>query len=283
MGAEVSQQIPQQGVNQDVSGNVYRDDRMCSSSEDESQAVILSQHLKLADWEKAGIRIHDPNSTTRNQMSNMHFSDYSLYPDRFAQTENPQSGRRGSLSSDPSSSISPSPSNLQPPQNTISKYNFKIRTNSVSESNPEPPEPMPGSNRPRSSSYSSSKLYYFDFSLIPDKDPNCTFDEQQRTSDVKTRRRLYSAGDLENPPSGGNGVTNPSHPATGPPVIKVTEQPTIKEEDERVKPPKANTVPPRKRKTSAPPRFCFFDYSMIPDKDPRWTQKPNRDIEVKKV
>ena len=46
-------------------------------------------------------------------------------------------------------------------------------------------------------------------------------------------------------------------------------QPTIKEEDERVKPPKANTVPPRKRKTSAPPRFCFFDYSMIPDKDPR--------------
>ena len=68
MGAEVSQQLPQQAVNQDGSGNVYREDRMCSSSEDESPAVTISQHLKLADWEKAGIRIHDPNSPTRNQV-----------------------------------------------------------------------------------------------------------------------------------------------------------------------------------------------------------------------
>jgi hypothetical protein len=44
---------------------------------------------------------------------------------------------------------------------------------------------------------------------------------------------------------------------------------TIKEEEERPKPPKPAEVQPRRRKTSAPPRFCFFDYSMIPDKDPR--------------
>ena len=46
-------------------------------------------------------------------------------------------------------------------------------------------------------------------------------------------------------------------------------QDTIKEEDERPKPPSGSSIPPRKRKTSAPTRFCFFDYSMIPDKDPR--------------
>ena len=58
------------------------------------------------------------------------------------------------------------------------------------------------------------------------------------------------------------------------PVIKLTDHETIKEEEDRPKPPNPTEIPPRRRKTSAPPRFCFFDYSMIPDKDPRWDSNP---------
>ncbi len=55
-------------------------------------------------------------------MNNIHFSDYSLYPDRFAQAEHPaQPVRRNSLTSDLSSTLHP---HTAVP---ITKYNFKIR------------------------------------------------------------------------------------------------------------------------------------------------------------
>jgi hypothetical protein len=45
---------------------------------------------------------------------------------------------------------------------------------------------------------------------------------------------------------------------------------TIQEEETLAKPKPQKSAPPRRRrKSSLPPRFCFFDYSMIPDKDPR--------------
>ena len=63
------------------------------------------------------------------QLMHTHFSDYSLYPDRFSDQEpsSSQPIRRNSLSSDPSSSASNSSSNHPHNSVPISKYNFRIR------------------------------------------------------------------------------------------------------------------------------------------------------------
>ena len=61
MGNEVSHPFPASGRgddHQDPSGNVvFRGDENCAM-----------QHLKLADWEKAGIRLHEPIPFNKNQV-----------------------------------------------------------------------------------------------------------------------------------------------------------------------------------------------------------------------
>ena len=96
------------------------------------------------------------------------------------------------------------------------------------------------------------------------QDPNFTLDERRP---VTGRRRLYSTGDVVEVMKEESEAASSMTPPIQIPVIKLTDHETIKEEEDR---PKPRDIPPRRRKTSAPPRFCFFDYSMIPDKDPRY-------------
>ena len=124
------------------------------------------------------------------------------------------------------------------------------------------------------------------------QDTNFTLDE--RSPGVTNRRRIYSTGDVDavanalnegsvtaaTPadamPAKSAAAATPVTPAASqaPLTIRVANPATITEEEDRPKPPNPTEIPPRRRKTSAPPRFCFFDYSMIPDKDPRWDSNP---------
>jgi hypothetical protein len=73
---------------------------------------------------------HELRHHRRFQLNNPHFSDYTLYPDRFANPESSagQPIRRNSLSSEPGSSVAQSPP-LHGPYTgmPITKYNFRIR------------------------------------------------------------------------------------------------------------------------------------------------------------
>lgn len=162
-----------------------------------------------------------------------HFSDYSLYPDKFDPAQ-----RLLKNQIDQHQSL-PTPSGL------ISKYNFRIRRSSESDDtgdHNEIPDLLPDHKAPRARSLSTSKMYYFDFSLLPDKDPHCAQDELC-TKDTA--------------------IGSPQAPS----IIFEEEQPTA---------PSINEISgstsrkiKRMRKNSEP-RYGFFDYSMIPDKDPRF-------------
>jgi len=171
-----------------------------------------------------------------------HFSDYSLYPDKFDKS---QKLLRSHI--DQHQSL-PTPSGL------ISRYNFRIRRSSESDDteHSEIHEPIPEqrpeqrAHRARSLSQSNSKMYYFDFSLIPDKDPHCAQDE------ICTKQGKVSES---LPPS----------------IIieeNMTEPPTSPCQEENPGPISSRKMK-RTRKNSEP-RYGFFDFSMIPDKDPRF-------------
>ncbi len=57
------------------------------------------------------------------------------------------------------------------------------------------------------------------------QDPNRTLDERSGPGDARARRRLYSAGDLDSPKQE---TANTVKPKVQPPVIKVTDQETIR-------------------------------------------------------
>jgi len=164
-----------------------------------------------------------------------HFSDYSLYPDKFDQS---QKALRNQI--DQHQSL-PTPSGL------ISRYNFRIRRSSESDDteHSEIHESIPEQKAHRARSLSNSKMYYFDFSLIPDKDPHCAQDElctkQGKVSESLPPSIIIEENLTEPPPSC----------------------------DEKNNPGPSSRKMKRIRKNSEP-RFGFFDYSMIPDKDPRF-------------
>ena len=112
--------------------------------------------------------------------------------------------------------------------------------------------------RPRS--FSNSKMYYFDFSLIPDKDPQNVYDQKKEQS--QKRQRLYSMGDI--PAAGGDSSNN-----------RVQQQ--------KVPEVKITTGDDSQPKTRTEAKFGFFDYSMIPDKDPRMFRRSNSKENDKKV
>jgi len=159
-----------------------------------------------------------------------HFSDYSLYPDKFDQHK-----MHRSLSVTPHSPHEMKTGTSLPANNAglMTKYNFKLRRNSESDHHETSESLAPSENTDayRSRSLSNSKMYYFDFSLIPDKDPHCVIDE---------RKKHYS--DEKALPTVREGTSAPVQTTT--------------------------SASKRSRKTSES-RFGFFDYSMIPDKDPK--------------
>jgi len=167
-----------------------------------------------------------------------HFSDYSLYPDKFDQS---QKLLRNHI--DQHQSL-PTPSGL------ISRYNFRIRRSSESDDteHSEIHDPISESKAHRARSLSNSKMYYFDFSLIPDKDPHCAQDE------IYTKQRTVSE-------------------SLPPPIIieeNLTEtQPTPCDGEN----PTSSSRKMKRTRKNSEPRFGFFDYSMIPDKDPRFYAK----------
>ena len=163
-----------------------------------------------------------------------HFSDYSLYPDKLDQHKLKM--HRSLSETPPAKNMDMNVGTSLPATGFISKYNFRLRRNSESDHH-ETNESLATSAETegvRARSLSNSKMYYFDFSLIPDKDPHCVIDERKKhQSDDKAL-------------------------------------PTVKEGCSSTSAPPASSieVPKRARKTSEG-RFGFFDYSMIPDKDPK--------------
>jgi hypothetical protein len=215
-------------------------------------------------------------TTPEKRSADAHFSDYSLFPDRF----NPALKYQRSTSMTPvGGSFAPAPGTSLPSSvSMISRYNFRLRSNSSTEREVAPPiSPSSveggasggseaGSDslssqqqlRPRSQSHSSKRMYYFDYSMIPEKDPNYVYDHQrsydQRREKPIHRPRLYSTGDIPINKSQDDITTKI-------PQLVITEEPSTK-----VGKAQHHT---KARKNSGP-RYGFFDYSMIPDKDPRF-------------
>lgn len=326
MGDTVSQHLPPDGVSGGLPG---------SAATTKRDTALDETLMKLADWEKATEELAKKqedlkldlnnkdaaasnNSEESNKMNKSksdygHFSDFSMFPDRFntaasKKKESPGSTGSGSGQShfsdysmfpdrfngaDGKRSEGNTPAGSTPggsTSNIISKYHFRLRSASNSESDrkSEPPTSSSstssnnnpsgtdtlsaeGGSRPRACSHGSSKLYYFDFSCIPDKDPNCTLDEQKRN--YRPRQRLYSTGDLPTHKE----ETSAKKPPTGLPSVVITE------EESKVESTAPKNVPHQRRRKTSEPRFGFFDYSMIPDKDPRFFNpaKNDKGVDVK--
>lgn len=204
----------------------------------------------------------------KSHSSYTHFSDYSMFPDRFNDRKSKPKPILGRMSHSQSSteasevgsgSGEPNPfptefetkalanhSSVPASSGLISRYNFRLRRASESY---DPNEVEQANHQTRARSLSNSKMYYFDFSLIPDKDPHCAQDECKRQKRdflqlPKAAREILAEESMLR--QGGSSVPS--------------QDSALEAETSRAK---------RIRKTSEP-RFGFFDYSMIPDKDPRF-------------
>lgn len=132
---------------------------------------------------------------------------------------------------------------------------------------------VPAQIRPRSSSY-SGRFPFFDFSMIPDKDPHFTNgDHQQAVAKGQRPPRVRRTSSTSS-----NGSHSSDHVAQanvvnvvvpdGSSVVAaaLTMAATTPDRPEQPPPPPAQ---PKSNKAHNAPRFTFFDYSLIPDKDPR--------------
>lgn len=182
--------------------------------------------------------------------SDDHFSDYSLFPDKF----NDQQCRiKRSVSTVPSEQAGTS---LPATSGFLSKYSSRLRSSSVSESehgndNFSPPS-SGGGDEPRPRSLSNSRMYYFDFTMIPDKGGNFTYDERKRHRFDGINKQDW----LKVPQVIPEGSSVPS---------SLPAQSSMEDIAQKVK---------RSRQASEPrDRFGFFDYSNYPDKDPKCFNK----------
>ena len=114
------------------------------------------------------------NSDYHHHGSDDHFSDYSLFPDKF----NDKCRLKRSVSTAPSE---PGTS-LPAASGFLSKYSSRLRSSSVSESEHGndnfSPSSSGGGDEPRPRSLSNSRMYYFDFTMIPDK--GFSYEERKR-------------------------------------------------------------------------------------------------------
>ena len=129
--------------------------------------------------------------------------------------------------------------------------------------------------RPRSSSY-SGRFPFFDFSMIPDKDPHFNNEGSgQEMRPGQQQQRVRRASSTASTSSSTASTVNVSVPdgssvvaaaltmaASSPPPPPV--QPSSTQGHQAV----VESSKPVKTPQNAP-RFTFFDYSLIPDKDPR--------------
>jgi len=166
------------------------------------------------------------------------FADFSLFPDKFdnSNMKKSKSGLPADIKSGPAASSLPA--------GFLSRY--RMRSASATDQDIkadadhlERDNLSPDAARPRS--LSNSKMYYFDFSMIPDKDPNFVIDGRKKENLLK----------IPEEKCGGSSVPCSSLP-----------QNSMEDVAQKAK---------RVRKTSE--QFGFFDYSMIPDKDPKCFKK----------
>ena len=166
------------------------------------------------------------------------FADFSLFPDKFDNSNMKKS--KSGLPADIKSGTAAS----SLPAGFLSRY--RMRSASATDQDIkadadhlERDNLSPDVARPRS--LSNSKMYYFDFSMIPDKDPNFVIDGRKKENLLK----------IPEEKCGGSSVPCSSLP-----------QNSMEDVAQKAK---------RVRKTSE--QFGFFDYSMIPDKDPKCFKK----------
>jgi len=245
----------------------------------------------ISQFKQAGLVKHIPdlakieehgNGEGKGKFSNQsfpHFSDYSMFPDRF----NGKSSPKAILGHSPPNEGSGSPhphfsdytfypdkfdrsqkiirnqidqhQSLPTPSGLISRYNFRIRRSSESD-DVDPSEIhdlIPDQKSHRARSLSTSKMYYFDFSLLPDKDPHYTQDELS----MKQKQ-----------------IGSPQSPSI---IIEETsgEEPCRNQKPEPAEPIIGEKRKMKRVRTNSEPRYGFFDFSMIPDKDPRFFSRSN--------
>jgi len=246
-----------------------------------------------------------------------HFSDFSLFPDKFG--ANPIKRRHPSNGSSITEEVPsipctpPSTPNITTPLQSIKESFFRTRALSYDPERDAAKEdiisksPSIGNGdingskiendnqlsiRPRSSSYGGGKRNqrhkgvhaertpFADYTLFPDKDPKCA----TNTSELKSEKvmRNDEVSRKKTPPSKLSTVSGQ------PPTVIITPD-NIDYINSAVLIASALTAEANKQsryddkqriameernnnnnvKKSAQPRFNFFDYSMIPDKDPR--------------
>jgi len=166
------------------------------------------------------------------------FADFSLFPDKFdnSNMKKSRSGLPADIKSGPAASSLPTGflSRYRNRSASATDQDIKADADRLERDNL-----LPDAARPRS--LSNSKMYYFDFSMIPDKDPNFVIDGRKKENLLK----------IPEEKCGGSSVPCSSLPKN-----------SMEDVAQKAK---------RVRKTSE--QFGFFDYSMIPDKDPKCFKK----------
>jgi len=262
-----------------------------------------------------------------------HLADFSMFPDKFSTaTSGGGASAARQIPSDKRVTPATPPST---PLSTLATSFFRTRAASTSEADERRQkqekelaarngEMFPGNGnnsnkattsdsltvpeasfRPRSSSY-SGRLPFFDFSMIPDKDPHFDGDREiqggaGRRSSVASQASSVASqtGSVAGSPpttdnkaagktaqhkpnnSGGGIIAKPDGPSLV--AAALTMAATRPEAPKPPSPPSHESPKPVKPAAAAQhggssPRFTFFDYSLIPDKDPRaFAPKNGRD------
>lgn len=234
-----------------------------------------------------------------------HLADFSMFPDKFSLAPPPSSQLqlpRSRHSSSGNSCGQDDPTTPTTPLSNMANSFFRSRASSASEAmerrTNEPKvtkdpssstshsaavsncaeedslgqqlqvPPAAASFRPRSSSY-SGRFPFFDFSMIPDKDPHFEQDKsQQRVRRASsTSSTTSSSHDLQ--PSNVNVVVPDGSSVVAAALTLAASSP----DPPPPPPPRPAEAKQQQPSSKAPqqnaPRFTFFDYSLIPDKDPR--------------
>ena len=125
--------------------------------------------------------------------------------------------------------------------------------------------------RPRSSSY-SGRFPFFDFSMIPDKDPHFNNSNEGVGQELRPgqQQRVRRASSTASSSSSTASTVNVSVP-DGSSVVAAALTMAASSPPPSAQPSTYHTVESSKpvKTPQNAPRFTFFDYSLIPDKDPR--------------
>ena len=125
--------------------------------------------------------------------------------------------------------------------------------------------------RPRSSSY-SGRFPFFDFSMIPDKDPHFNnTNEGAAGQEMRPGQQQHQRVRSPSSSSSTASTVNVSVP-DGSSVVAAALTMAASSPPPSAQPSTHQAVESSSKLVKTPqnaPRFTFFDYSLIPDKDPR--------------